>query len=154
MPFHTALDLAAAIRRKEVSPVEVLAEYLAEVDRLNPTLNAVVLRDDDRARAEAQAAADLIASRHADDLPPFCGVPIPIKDLDDVEGWPTTYGSRGTADGPVDEDALEVERLEDAGFVLMGKTATPEFGAISCTESERFGATRNPWNTDRTPGGS
>lgn len=154
MPFHTALDLAAAIRRKEVSPVEVLDEYLAEVDRLNPTLNAVVFRDDDRARAEAQAAADLIASRHADDLPPFCGVPIPIKDLDDVEGWPTTYGSRGTADGPVDEDALEVERLEDAGFVLMGKTATPEFGAISCTESERFGATRNPWNTDHTPGGS
>ncbi|MBM3661889.1 MAG: amidase [Actinobacteria bacterium] len=154
MPFHTAIDLAAAIRRREVSPVEVLDEYLSEVDRLNPVLNAVVFRDDDRARAEAQAAADLVTSRDAADLPPFCGVPVPIKDLDDVEGWPTSYGSLGTADGPVDQDSLEVERLEDAGFVLMGKTATPEFGAISCTESQRFGATRNPWNTDHTPGGS
>lgn len=154
MPFTSALDLAAAIRRREISPVEALDGYLAEVDRLNPQLNAIVFRDDERARTDAAAAAEQVARSNADELPPFCGVPIPIKDLADVAGWPTSHGSRATAPGPVDADALQVARLRAAGFVLMAKTATPEFGSISCTESERFGPTRNPWDLDRTPGGS
>ena len=154
MPFTSALDLSAAIRRREISPVEALDDHLAEVDRLNPQLNAIVFRDDERARVDAQHAGELIAHSDVDDLPPFCGVPIPIKDLADVAGWPTSHGSRATAPGPVDDDALQVARLRSAGFVLMGKTAAPEFGSISCTESERFGATRNPWDLDRTPGGS
>lgn len=152
--FNSALECAAAIRSKEVSPSEVLDHYLGEVDRLNPTLNAFALRDDDRARADARAADDVVANTPTEDLPPFAGVPIPIKDLNDVEGWVTTYGSRAVPDTPAAMDDLVVGRLRRAGFVLMGKTTTPEFGSVSVTESQRFGATRNPWNTDHVPGGS
>ncbi len=151
-PFGSALEVADAIRRREVSPTEVLDLYLARIDRIDPDLGAVVLRDDERARADARSAEERLLE--GGDLPPFLGVPIPIKDLDDVAGWPTTYGSRATPSGPAAEDSLVVRRLRDAGFVLLGKTATPEFGTISFTESERFGPTRNPWDTSRTPGGS
>ncbi|MGB6056698.1 MAG: amidase [Microthrixaceae bacterium] len=152
--FNSALECAAAIRTKSVSPVEVLDHYLAEVDRLDPKLNAFSLRDDERARADAAAAAEVIANTPADDLPPFIGVPIPIKDLSNVEGWLTSMGSNAVPEVPAVEDDLPIARLRDAGFVLMGKTTTPEFGSISMTESQRFGATRNPWNPDFTPGGS
>ena len=128
----SALDVAAAIRSKEVSPVEVLDHYLARVDRLDPVLNAFGLRDDERARAEASAAADRVASASVEDLPPFHGVPIPIKDLYDVAGWPTSHGSKASSDRPAERDDLPVERLRRAGFVLMGKTTTPELGTISC----------------------
>ncbi len=152
----TALRVAAAIRSREVSPSEVLEHYLAEVDRLDPVLNAFCLRDDERARAEARAADDAVAAagRDGTELAPFAGVPIPIKDLYDVEGWVTGHGSQAVPDVPAPEDELSVQRLRGAGFVLMGKTTTPEFGAISCTECARTGITRNPWNTDHTPGGS
>ncbi len=152
----TALQVAVAIRAGEVSPSEVLDEYLERVDRINPALNAFSLRDDDRARADARTADDVVAAARRDgtDLPPFTGVPIPIKDLDDVAGWVTTHGSRATPDVPAELDQLVVGRFRRAGFVLMGKTTTPEFGAISRTESLRLGVTRNPWNIDHTPGGS
>lgn len=150
----SALDVAAAIRSRELSPVEVLEHYLSQVDRLDPQLNAFCLRDDERARREARAAADRVVDTAVEDLPAFHGVPIPIKDLYDVAGWPTSQGSRASSEDPVARDDLPVGRLRRAGFVLMGKTTTPELGAISFTESTRFGATRNPWNTDHTPGGS
>lgn len=152
--FDTALECAAAIRTGQVSPSEVLDHYLAEVDRLDPVLNAFALRDDDRARADARAADDVVAHNRAEELPAFAGVPIPIKDLYDVAGWVTTHGSNAVPDTPATEDDLVVSRLRDAGFVLMGKTTTPEFGTVSVTESDRLGATRNPWNTAHTPGGS
>lgn len=153
--FDSALDAAAAIRSRSVSPSELLEHHLAVVDRLDPTLNAFCLRDDERARADARAAGDAVA-RAGDpaELPPFLGVPIPVKDLADVAGWPTTQGSHGAPDVPATEDSPPVARLRGAGFVLMGKTTTPELGTISYTESERFGATRNPWDPERTPGGS
>jgi amidase len=152
----TALQVAAAVRAGEISPSEVLEHYLTEVDRLDPLLNAFCLRDDERARAEARAADDAVAAarREGTELPPFAGVPVPIKDLYDVEGWVTGHGSLAVPDAPADEDELSVARLRGAGFVLMGKTTTPEFGAISCTECARTGITRNPWNPDHTPGGS
>lgn len=132
----------------------MLDHYLGQVDTFDPTLNAFALRDDDRARADATAAGELVANSAVEDLPPFIGVPIPIKDLNDVAGWPTTMGSNGVPDTPATEDSLPVARFRAAGFVLMGKTTTPEFGTISMTESDRFGATRNPWNPAHTPGGS
>src|ERR1039458_152712 len=92
--FASALDTAAAIRRKDVSPLEVLDDSLDRVDRRNPGLNAVIWRNDDEARAEARVLGERIAAG-ADDLPPFAGVPIPIKDLTPVEGQPVTYGSLG-----------------------------------------------------------
>jgi amidase len=152
--FDSALSLADAIRSRQVSPVEALDHYLARVDLLDPHLNAFCWRDDERARAEARRAEDAVMSTPAEDLPPFCGVPVPIKDLVDVAGWPTSHGSRAVDDEPAAEDAPEVERLRRAGFVIMGKTTTPELGTIAMTESMRFGPTRNPWDPSRTPGGS
>ncbi len=152
--FNSALECAAAIRTRDISPVEVLDHYLSEVDRLDPSLNAFALRDDERVRADAAAAAEMVANTPAEDLPPFIGVPIPIKDLNNVAGWVTTMGSNAVPAEPAAEDDLPVARLRNAGFVFMGKTTTPEFGTISMTESQRFGATRNPWNPAFTPGGS
>lgn len=152
--FDSALDAAAAIRSRAISPTEVLEHYLAEVDRLDPTLNAFAWRDDERALADAAAATEQVANSAPEDLPTFHGVPLPIKDLTRVEGWPTTYGSRCTDEAPEPSDEAITRRFRDAGFVLMGKTTLPEFGSVSVTESQRFGATRNPWNPDHTPGGS
>lgn len=150
----TALRLAQALRDRELSATEALEDHLAAIDGLDPLLNAVCFRDDDRARADAAAVDDAIAAGRAGELGPFAGVPMLIKDLNDVEGWPTTLGSRAAPGGPKSADHLPVGRLRSAGFVFSGKTTTPEFGSISVTESLRLGATRNPWNTDHTPGGS
>jgi len=152
--FGSALDVAAAISSRQVSPTEVMEHYLGRVDALDDRLNAFALRDDDRALADAHAATDLVTRADPADLPPFTGVPIPIKDLNDVAGWPTTHGSFAVSDEPAERDEDVVRRFRDAGFVLMGKTTTPEFGSISFTESKRLGITRNPWDTEHTPGGS
>jgi amidase len=154
LPFGSATELAAAIRAKEVSPVEALETYLERVDRIDPLLNAFALRDDRRALADARAAADRLANEPTDDLPPLFGVPVPIKDLEDVAGWPTTLGSFAADDDPRPDDSFSAARLRAAGAVLMGKTTTPEFGTVSFTESDRLGITRNPWNPEHTPGGS
>jgi amidase len=151
--FPTALDTAAAIRRREVSPLEVLEATLDRVDRHNPALNAVVWRNDDEAREEARRLGARLAAG-VGELPPFAGVPIPIKDLSPVAGWPVTYGSRGAPEGPSTEDEVAVGRLRRAGFVLTGRTNTPEFGTLTVTENLRFGVTRNPWDLERTSGGS
>ncbi|MEV6975040.1 amidase [Kitasatospora sp. NPDC093806] len=154
-PFTPAVELAAAIRRKEVSPVEVAEGFLRRMDDLDPRLNAFCHRDDDAVRKAAAEAADAVArARSADDLPPFHGVPLPVKDLLDVEGWPTTYGSAGARRTPAEASDPVVRRFVDAGFVLLGKTTTSEFGALPFTESEALGISRSPWDPDRTPGGS
>ncbi|MEY9848773.1 amidase [Streptacidiphilus sp. BW17] len=154
-PFTPAVELAEAIRRKEVSPVEVADCYLDRIDALDPALNAFCHRADDDVRKAAAAAADSVArADSAEDLPPFLGVPLPIKDLLDVAGWPTSYGSAGAHRRPATASDLVVRRFVDAGFVLLGKTTTSEFGAVPFTESEALGVTRNPWAPDRSPGGS
>jgi amidase len=149
----SALDVAAAIRTKEVSPVEVLDGCLARVDARNPELNAVIWRNDDVARSQARALGERIAAG-AEDLLPFAGVPLPIKDLLAVAGQPVTYGSRGAPDGPSAVSEPVADAFVRAGFILTGRTNTPEFGSITVTENERFGATRNPWDTVHTSGGS
>jgi amidase len=154
-PFIPAIELAAAIRRKEVSPVEVADFYLQRIDELDPTLNAFCHRADDDVRKAASAAADTVARADSvDELPPFLGVPLPVKDLVDVAGWPTTYGSAGAGKVPAATSDPVVQRFTDAGFVLLGKTTTSEFGAVPFTENETLGTSRNPWDRDRTPGGS
>jgi len=150
--FASAVDTAAAIRAKEVSPLEVLDATLARIDARNPELNAVIWRNDDEARSVARTWGERIAA--GEDLPPFAGVPLPIKDLLPVAGQPVTYGSNGSADGPAEESELVAQAFVAAGFVLTGRTNSPEFGSISITENTRFGATRNPWDTGFTPGGS
>jgi amidase len=150
-PTSSALELAAALRRKELSSVELLDACLAAVDETNPALNAVIWRNDEVGRvAAAEADRRLAAGEQA----PFLGVPIPIKDLTSVAGWPVTFGSRGAPEGVSEESELVVDALVRAGFVLCGRTNTPEFGVITVAENSRYGISRNPWDTNRSPGGS
>ncbi len=150
-PSSSALELAAALRAKELSAVELLDSCLAAIDELNPQINAIVWRNDEQARASAAEADRRLA---AGDQAPFLGVPIPIKDLTAVAGWPVTYGSHGAPAGTSEESELVVDALLEAGFVLCGRTNTPEFGVITVAENSRYGLTRNPWDTERSPGGS
>jgi len=151
-PYISALELAAAIRAKELSPVEVVDHYLERTDRINPKINAVVWRRDEELRAEARTAEQAIM--RGEDLGPFHGVPMPVKDLTDVEGWPTTFGSRAARDRVGLADAHVVAAFKRAGFLLAFRTNTPECGTLCVTENDLYGDTRNPWNTERTPGGS
>ena len=150
-PGSGALELAAALRAGELSAVELLDACLSAVEARNPELNAVIWRDDEGARAAAEEADARIA---AGEEAPFLGVPIPIKDLTAVAGWPVTYGSNGASDEPSEESELVVEALQRAGFVLCGRTNTPEFGPLTVAENSRYGLTRNPWDANRSSGGS
>jgi amidase len=152
-PTSSALELAAALRRRELSSVELLDACLSAVDERDPQLNAITWRNDDDARAAA-AEADRGLAAGEDSQQPFLGVPIPIKDLTPVAGWPVTYGSRGAPDGVSEESELVVDALVRAGFVLCSRTNTPEFGVLTVAENSRFGITRNPWDPARSPGGS
>jgi amidase len=153
-PSSSALELAAALRARELSASELLEACLAAVDELNGQLNAVVWRDDEQARAAAAAADRRLAEGEPDGAAPFLGVPIPIKDLTPVAGWPVTYGSRGAPEGASERSELVVDALVKAGFVLCGRTNTPEFGVLTVAENSRYGISRNPWDTGRSPGGS
>jgi amidase len=150
-PSSSALELAAALRSRELSAIELLDSCLQATDERNEQINAVTWRNDDEARAAAAEADRRLA---AGEQAPFLGVPLPIKDLTPVAGWPITYGSNGAPEGPSEESELVVDALRDAGFVLCGRTNTPEFGVITVAENSRHGITRNPWDTDRSPGGS
>lgn len=150
--FSSALEIASALRQGELSPVELLEGCLSAVERLDAQINALVWRNDDQAKSEAAQWADRMARREP--LPPFAGVPLPVKDLTPVAGWPVTLGSRSVPEGPSDSSALVVEMLRRAGFVLCGRTNTPECGSITVTENLRYGTTKNPWDLSRSPGGS
>jgi Asp-tRNA(Asn)/Glu-tRNA(Gln) amidotransferase A subunit family amidase len=138
-----ACSLVDALRTKELSPLEALDDCIDAIER--SPLNAFSFTDFGRARAGA-GAADL--SR------PFGGVPFGVKELERVEGWPYTQASVLFKDRVADEDDTSVERLRAAGAVLAAQTAAPEFGGINCTATVLHGTTRNPWNQERTPGGS
>jgi len=148
-----ASEMAAAIRRKKVSPVEVMKEVLARIDRLNPTLNAFVTLTAEQAMRDARAAERVLGKKGAK-LGPLHGVPFSTKDLVLTKGIRTTFGTRLYADNVPTETAPMVERMLAAGAVQLGKTNTPTFGWIGATHNLLFGVTRNPWNLDRTPGGS
>src|SRR6266853_1019240 len=148
-----ASEMAAAIRRKKVSPVEVMKAVLARVERLNPTLNAFVTLTAEHAMRAARAAERALTKRSAR-LGPLHGVPFSTKDLVVTKGIRTTFGTRLYADNVPTETAPMVERLVGAGAIQLGKTNTPTMGWIGATHNLLFGVTRNPWNLERTPGGS
>jgi amidase len=148
--FLPATEQARLIREKELSPVELVTAYLERIDRLNPQINAYVHVAADSALAGAKEAENSAGP----DSPPFHGVPIPIKDLDEVAGMPTTYGSRAFADNVSEQDAAIVTRLKGAGFVMLGKTNASEFGTLPLAESDLHEPCRNPWDPTRTSGGS
>src|SRR5215210_1481985 len=142
--FLPALEQARLVREGEISSLELVGEYLARIDRFDPELNAYVTVCADEARVEARSPRP----------GPFSGVPLPIKDLTETAGIRTTFSSKAFADYVPARDMEVVRRLRDAGFVVIGKTNTPEFGMTAVTESELNGACRNPWDPQRTPGGS
>ncbi|WP_308404018.1 amidase [Streptomyces rhizosphaericus] len=146
------MDLATAVRTREISPVEILDIYLRRIDKHDPEINAFVWRDDETARAAARVAAQRVLD--GTDLPPFHGVPIPVKDSTQVAGQPATHGARGVSDAPRTLTEPVVSRFLDAGFLLTGRTNSPEMTLLSATDNNRYGNTRNPWNLKYTPGGS
>jgi len=152
--YQGACALAAAIRAKELSPVEVLEACLRRADEVGPRLNALVWRNDEDAAAAALRAEEMVMKMAPEDLPLFLGVPLPVKDTTPVAGWPVTYGSLAAPDGPSTESELVVEALARAGFLLTGRTNVPEFGALFTSENLRYGPTRNPWDLNRSAGGS
>ena len=148
----SATELAARIRRKSVSAREVLDAHLARIDRVNPTVNAIVTLVPEQARAWAKAADERQA--RGEPLGPLHGLPIAHKDLVDTAGIRTTKGSLFYKDNVPTTDALIVQRIRAAGAITIGKTNTPEFGAGSNTFNAVFGATRNGFNLQKTVGGS
>ena len=147
-----ATEMAAAIREKRLSPVEVARAMLERIDAINPALNAYVLVTREMAMKQAQDAE--AAVMRGDALGPLHGVPVSIKDLFDVEGLPTTKGSLLYKDNIATSWEYAAKRLIDAGGIHLGKTNTPEFGFMPITDNRLFGPTCNPWDTTRTPGGS
>ncbi|MGH9075061.1 MAG: amidase, partial [Acidimicrobiales bacterium] len=139
---------------REVSAREVLSAHLAQVERWNPTVNAIVTLTEEAARERARAADEALARPGGQALGPLHGLPVAHKDLFETKGVRTTYGSPLFADHVPTVDAAVVERLAGAGAVAMGKTNTPEFGAGSQTFNAVFGVTRNPYDPAKTPGGS
>ncbi len=150
--FATARDLAAALRRGEISSREVVEAHLRQIERVNPQVNAVVTLVADRALEEADAADKATAS--GGDTPVLHGLPVLHKDTHETAGVRTTHGSPLLADNVPKRDELVIERLRAAGAIGLGKTNTPEFAAGSHTFNPVFGLTRNPYDVSRSAGGS
>jgi aspartyl-tRNA(Asn)/glutamyl-tRNA(Gln) amidotransferase subunit A len=147
-----AVELAAAVRGRKLSPVEVARAMLERVDAVNPAINAYVLVTPEMAMDHARAAEDAVMRGEADAS--LIGVPVSIKDLFDVAGLPTTKGSLIYKDNIATGWEYSAKRLIDAGAVHVGKTNTPEFGFVAWTDNRLFGPTRNPWDPERIAGGS
>lgn len=152
LSFASAAQAAAWVRARQVSPVELVTNALARLSEVEPGINAFVHRADAAALAEACTAE--AAVMRGEPLGPLHGVPVSVKDLIDVAGMPCRYGSLTMRDHVPDADAPSVERLRRAGAIVIGKTATSEFGYRGYTKSLVHGNTRNIWDLSRTPGGS
>lgn len=149
--FSTATEMLAALREREVSAVELLDLHLKRIERYNPALNAVIIKDYDRARAAAHAAD---AARAAGEDGALLGLPLTIKDAIDVQGLPTVCGATERVDAIAVQDAAIVASVRAAGAVIMGKTNVPPYAGDYQVDNPVFGRTNNPWNLERIPGGS
>jgi amidase len=150
--FQTATELTRLIRAKDLSATEVMEAHLAQIERVNPKVNAIVTFLPEQALEQARAADEALA--HGEDVGTLHGLPVAYKDLTLTKGIRTTFGSLVLQDFIPEEDALIVERLKKAGAITIGKTNTPEFGAGSQTYNKVFGETLNPYDISRTCGGS
>ena len=151
LAFAGVVRQAELVRSGEVSSRELVELYLERIERLQPRLNCFTNVMSERALAEADQAD---ARRAASDERPLLGVPIAVKDVQDVAGEVTANGSAAFRDEPKQADSAIVAKLRGAGAVIIGKTTTPELAIIGDTASAAYGVTRNPWNPDRSPGGS
>lgn len=154
--FASALELAARLRAGELSSAELVQHFLDRIAELNPRLDAYLTVATEQSQAAARDAdARLAAARRSGETPPaFLGVPISIKDLNDTAGIVTTHGTATWAARVPDTDDEVVARARQAGFVILGKTNTPEFGSRSTTRTLAYPPGRNPWDPERSPGGS
>ncbi len=150
--YTPAFELAALMRDKKVSTVEVMEAFLSRIDSINPKLNAYCTLIPDQAMEAAGKAESAVMK--GERLGPLHGVPVSIKDLVFTKGIRTTGGSMIYENFVPDADAIVVERLKAAGAIVTGKTNTPEFGWKGVTDNRLFGITRNPWDLSKTPGGS
>ena len=148
----SAVEMARRLRAKDLSAREVMAAHLAQIERVNPKVNAIVTLVAEQAQQRAHQADEALA--HGQPVGPLHGLPIAHKDLQPTKGVRTTFGSRLFKDHIPDADSLLVERIRNAGAIMLGKTNTPEFGAGSQTFNEVFGATLNPYDVTKTCGGS
>jgi len=150
--FLSAGEMAAAVKKKKLSPVEIVDAILARIEKVNPKVNAYCTVVPEMAREAAKKAETEVM--RGEEIGPLHGVPVSIKDLTLTAGIRTTWGSKIYEHFVPEEDALSVQRLKAAGAIIMGKTNTPEFGAGANTYNAVFGATRNPWKLSYTCGGS
>ncbi len=150
--FSSAWELRRLIAAKQVSPVELTELFLSRIKELNPKLNAYLTVTSEEAMASARAAEQAVVK--GDSLGPLHGIPVSLKDLDLTKGIRTTLGSLFFKDTVPDQDSISVERTRQSGATLLGKTNTPEFGLSGTTENRLGDACRNPWNPERTAGGS
>jgi amidase len=152
LAFTPATELRRLIQRRELAPSELVDSSLRRIEQVNPVVNAYCTVAAEQARAAARKADAAVA--RGNELGPLHGIPVAIKDLALTAGIRTTFGSRLYAEHVPDVDSLDVARLRQAGAIIVGKTNTPEFGAGPNTLNALFGATRNPWNLERSAGGS
>jgi aspartyl-tRNA(Asn)/glutamyl-tRNA(Gln) amidotransferase subunit A len=150
--FKPAHELAGLVRSKQLSPVDLLQASLDRIAETDDTLNAWVGMRPEEAMQEARDLEAKIAK--GEDIGSLAGLPFGVKELDDLAGFPTTHGSIAYKDNFPERDSVEVERLRKAGAIALGKTNAPEFGYSAVTKNRLFGITRNPWNPERTSGGS
>ncbi len=152
--YLPATELLRHLRAREVSPTEVVDAVIARIERVEPKVNAFVTLLPEEARAQAARATEELAKGDPDELPPLHGIPLVVKDLTNTAGIRTTYGSVNYADHVPTEDSVAWERMKASGAILLGKSTTPDFGMLGVTDSTLTGTTNNPWNLDRTAGGS
>jgi len=149
----TATELLEGYRKRELSPVEVAQAVLKRIETLNPRFNAFCFLEEEKTLEDAKASEARWSAGQPQGL--LDGVPVSIKDIILTKGWPTLRGSMTVAPtGPWEDDAPATARLREHGAVILGKTTTPEFGWKGITDSALTGITRNPWNPQKTPGGS
>ena len=152
LTWKSALELRDMVRAKEVSPVDVVSASLARLREVEPSINAFLDVTEDQAMDAARAAEDAVMS--GAELGALHGLPVSVKDLIAAKGAKMTFGSRAMADNVSEIDAPSVERIRAAGGAVIGKTTTSEFGCKAVGDSPLTGITRNPWNLDKTTGGS
>jgi len=148
----SAVELGGRIAAGEILPSEIMTAAIEKIERLNPTLNAFVALRAEQALEEARALDERISA--GERIGPLAGIPIAVKDLEDVGGMVTSCGSTALKDQLADRDSVQVARLKRAGAIVIGKTNTPEFGFLFFTKNRLYGTTPNPWRLDRTSGGS
>ncbi len=148
----SATQIAQRIARRELSSAEAVEAHLERISEVNPALNAVVVPLYDEARQAAKAADEAVA--RGEPLGPLHGVPITIKEMFHVQGTPTTAGLTNRRTHRASRDAAMVSRLREAGAIIVGKTNVPQMGSMAETDNPIYGRTNNPWNLNRSPGGS